>query len=464
MSKPASDKPDSRQWLNPGDAMGVLVATTIVLIAACVLTIYFVGRYQGAPFDATLLFGIADHPPTTERIQDYFVGDGSHVFGDFLVVYWGANTDPFEPFILPFGIELPYGPALLALSKLLFSFGTYRMWLWMFMAASVVLLAIPALWAARSLKWPNRVVVAVLFGLLPFPILWCLDRGNIQSLLLPWLFLAALWMERQEWTRASVALAVAASMKFYSFVIVLPMLFARKLRPAIAAAIAAAVITLIGFLFIHGSLWSSIETYWNVTVEGYWSGRMAKTDFGLFLFGNWSLAGALGRISVLGHFQRGQDFIASYPNLPGFLFFAFIAITLALSWRFLPAWARSYMYLSPISLTAPISTGYTFVWIVIPIAFAIRPPRPAEVPSGISMSKPLQRILLAAIAFVAAIKPTWSQLTGQVFPQTSDWINAAMLLDPIVMTAVAVAIGAWGVHAWGQDRRAKHSGLRPVSV
>ncbi len=432
------------QWISPEDARSVLVAAAIAALGISVLVILLLGRYRGTPFEEQMLFTTADQPPTSSPIAMYIVGKGGHVFGDFVVTYENVVRRPFDPFTSPVAYGTPYGPPFLVFLKGLFAIGSYKFQLWLFMVLSVVFMATPAIWAARYLSWANRVVVVTLFGILPFPILIAIDRGNPQSYVVPAMFLAALWIERQKWTKSAVMIVVATCIKLYPIIMIVPLLINRQFKAAAAVCAAAVVLTLLALAAFDMSLADGVQGMIDITKHH--SGREAGNDFYNFEYFNWSLAGALLRLGELAYFQHLIDFVRNHPQVPGLVLFVFAAIALAFSWRLLPSWARAVMYLAPTQLCVPISYPYAMVWVLIPIAFAIRPPSTEHGQgAGYAFPRWLQAWLLIALALAASIKPTWGSVSAIFSAQTAAWTNASQLVDPLLLTAVVCVIGGWGL-------------------
>lgn len=432
--------------MSADDARSVLVATAVAAVALSLLAILLLGRYRGTPFEEDFLFTTIDQPPTSSPIAGYVVGKAGHVFGDFVVTYENVVRHPFNPFVSPVAYGTPYAPPFLVFLKGLFAIGSYKFQLWLFMFVSVVFMAMPAVWASRHLSWSNRVVVVSLFGLIPFPILIALDRGNPQSYVVPALFFAALWIERQQWSRSVVMIIVGTCIKLYPIVLVVPLLIKRQFKMAAAACLGSALLILLALTVFDGSLGHGVRGLLDIT--SHHSGRQSAADFYNFEFYNWSLAGALARFGELTHVSRLVTFIADYSRVPGLLLFLGSAVALAFSWRLLPSWARAVMYLAPTQLCVPISYPYAMTWVLIPIAFAIRPPGEIDgIGSTLAMPRWLQTSILVALALAVSIKPTWSGVSVILDPSTASWKNFAQVLDPFLLTAAVSAIGAWGLLA-----------------
>ena len=434
----------------------ILLATAVVALVSSVVSMYLIARYAGVALTDQLLFSTADHPPTSDPISDYVVGAAGHVFGDFAVTYENVTRSPFDPYVSPVAYGTPYGMPFLLLLKGLFAIGSYKFQLAFFMTASVVAMAVPAVWASMKLRWPERIWVVALFGAVPFPVLMALDRGNPQSLVVPVLFLGALWIERKQWLRAGIAIVVGTCLKFYPLLLVIPLFLQRKFRVgllALGVSIVAITLTLVA---IDGGLGTGISEMLDVT--RHHSGRNAAGDFGNFEFFNWSTAGGLAQVAGLLHLSIIDQGIARFPQLPGLVVLGVCVLALALAWDRFPSWARATLYLAPTQLAIPIAYPYTMVWVLVPIAFAIRNPvtnADVELNTTTCIPRWLQVCGLVILAGVASIKPTWSALSSLLIPDTAGWVNTAQVIDSLGLTALVLALAAYGVRAALTQRRVR---------
>jgi hypothetical protein len=438
----------------------ILVATAISAVGATVLGLVLLARYLKLDVTEDLLFSTDDRPPTSIPDPTYVIGPANHTFGDFVVMYENVIREPFNPYFSPVTTGTPYGSVLMLILKGIYSVGPYRFHLILFLIASVAAMLVPAVWAARRYGWADRVTIVMLFGLLPFPALMALDRGNPQSLLLPVLFGAALWIERHEWVRAAMAIVIGAFIKFYPLLLVIPLLALRKFRVAaivVAIAAGASAIALAGFAGPWSAAWQSL-----LDATRNHSGRVASAGTAPLAYFNWSTTGGLVRTSELMGLEGLGDAIARGGQLIGLALLALIAFTLATAWGHLNPWMRATLYLSPLQLCFPLAYPYTMTWVLIPIAFALRDPRPST--GGAAQRTPPTWLAtggLIILALAASLKPTWAELTAHVAPATEEWRNAAQLLDSLSLTALVLALCTYAV--W-RSRTSAHDDAEPPAL
>jgi hypothetical protein len=434
----SSERP--ARWISGDEVLSIVIAAAIVTLAASLLAIFFVARYKAIDVHEEWLFTTADQSPTLRPLGSYILGEGGHIFSDFVVPYEQVLKNPFNP-------GIPYAAPFLVFLRGLFSIGSYKFQLGVFMTTSVLGLAVPALWASRGLSVSKGISLVALFGILPFPILFGLDRGNTQSLMLPLLFLISLWIERQRWSRSAAMIVVATCMKFYPLILIIPLIINRKFKLAAIACVASGATILLAMTTFDAPLAQAVKDLIRITGGQAGSGTLDRPiDFFNFQFYNWSLAGALSRLGDITHVPTLVSLIRSNPQAPGIVLLAWIVGSLAFSWKLLPSWMRATMFLAPIQLCTAISYPYTMSWVLIPIAFAIRPPRETdERQAQFVMPRWLQAVLLSSLAVAVTVKPTWGGFGAIFDPQLLAWKNFGQLIDPLLLTGAVVVIGAWGL-------------------
>jgi hypothetical protein len=411
-----------------------IVAVSVLCLAASFLAILTLGRYQEASFADQYLFTSADGPPTSSPLTEYIVG--VHAFGDFVVTYENVVRTPFTPYVSPVAYGTPYPPSLVLLLRGIFPHFSYKTLLWMFLLSSVIALVIPSYWASRRMRIPDRLIIISLFGLLPFPALMALDRGNPQTYLVPALFLAALYLERGKWAKAALMILVGTLIKFYPIYLLAALLARRRLSLCVLSALGAAGTMLLALLWFDQSYSSALSDLY--AVLSHHSGRDATVEKENFAYFNWSADGAAYRISQLFGTPAVTNFVETRPYaLPAVILVTVIA-TLRSAWNDLPSWIRSFLYLAPTQLCVPISYPYAMTWVLIPIAFAFRSPFTA--PTSQRVPKWLQLCVAATLGIVVSIKPTWASVTAILIPESATWTNASQLIDPLLILACVFAV------------------------
>lgn len=117
-----------------------------------------------------------------------------------------------------------------------------------FLALSLVGLAIPAWWASRGQAWPDRLTVIALLGIGTLPTLATLDRGNNLGLLMPALLAFAVAVLTQRYRTAAVMIVILAQFKPQFLVLLLALMALRQWRSAIESFLASMVVMAVSFV------------------------------------------------------------------------------------------------------------------------------------------------------------------------------------------------------------------------
>lgn len=229
-----------------------LVLVMVVGFFVAVTAHYVQGVYQGEPYPAnTFLFRPADGFPSSPAII------GVHGFGD-LFATWTHAGDPspyLEPSVFFPSNYLPFTHLLMRP----FSWLPYLLVLVVFLVGTSI--AVVWLVAAQlpDLDLPLRLLAAGVLGLLNYPVLFMLDRGNIEAVVLLLLAAAALLARRNAWLWSAVLIGAAAAMKGYPILFVLVLVGARRYREAAVAVATAGGLTLLSLLTFSGGLTDNVS-------------------------------------------------------------------------------------------------------------------------------------------------------------------------------------------------------------
>jgi hypothetical protein len=228
----------------------LLVMVTGFFIA--VTAHYVQGVYQGKMYPAnTFLFRPADGFVSSPAIV------GVHGFGD-LFATWRHAGDPspyLEPSVFFPSNYLPFTHLLMRP----FSWLPYIVVLVIFLVGTST--AVVWLLAAQlsDLALPLRLLSSGVLGLLNYPVLFMLDRGNVEAVVLLFLAAAALLARRDAWVWSAVLIGAAAAMKGYPGLFVLVLIGARRYKEAAVAVATAGGLTLLSLLTFSGGLVANIR-------------------------------------------------------------------------------------------------------------------------------------------------------------------------------------------------------------
>jgi Glycosyltransferase family 87 len=212
-----------------------LMLLMFVGFSVAVFSHYLMGFYLGQPYPYNTFLSNPLY-----RFSDLYqtwltTGNPSPYLGSSAT--FPSSYLPFTHLILKPLTWLPY---FLALPLFLVSTAAAILWL---LAAQL-----------REVALPLRLVTASVIGLLNYPVLLMLDRGNVESLILLLVAGSALNARRGAWKWSAVLIGAAAAMKGYPLLFVLVLVGARRYRDAAVAVVTAAGLTLVSFMTFSGGL------------------------------------------------------------------------------------------------------------------------------------------------------------------------------------------------------------------
>ena len=96
---------------------------------------------------------------------------------------------------------------------------------------SVILMALPMLWATRKLAASQRFQAVLLLGVLTLPFWATLDRGQQMALAVPLFYVYGVASIKGRFTWVAFASALLFLVKPYLILLAIPLLFTRRIRP-----------------------------------------------------------------------------------------------------------------------------------------------------------------------------------------------------------------------------------------
>ena len=172
---------------------------------------------------------------------------GVHCFSDlaqFLTL--GASVDPetSNPFIRNY-------PPLNRLGFFVFQWiavGTTQLIaVVIYVALSALCLLVPALWVVRQRTWQEKLVIVSIIGVVTFPFLATLDRGNNIAFAVPLVFVFILALQRQRYALAIVAIVIGSQIKPQIGLLAVGFLVVRRYRDFLIAVVASVGVFLASF-------------------------------------------------------------------------------------------------------------------------------------------------------------------------------------------------------------------------
>lgn len=401
MSRPERLRRDVNEvwWL-------VLLMVTGFFLA--VVSHYVQGVYRRKPYpDNTFLFRPDDGEfPGSQDVV------GVHGFGD-LFFTWRLSGDP-SPYL-----DLGQG-AFLSSNYLPFTHLLLRPFTWLPYTLVLVLflislsVAVVGLLAAQLsyLDLPLRLLAAGVLGLLNYPVLLMLDRGNVEGLILLFLAAAILLARREAWVISAVLIGAAAAMKGYPVLFVLVLLGARRYRDSVIAVGTAGLLTLLSLLSFSGGLVNNVEA---MLAAGRGFNSTADNEFGV-QHGS-SLRGLASALAEL---------LPTWPSLGGVATAVSLALVVmgaaaVLSGRLFP-WQSCAVVAALTVVALPVAFDYRLVLLVVPLLLMLgQPPGLLRFPA----------LLVLGLLLVPKALPT---LYGEV--------GLSALVNPILLLILVVALSS----------------------
>jgi hypothetical protein len=343
----------------PRDQFTWLIWLLAIYVVGLVIVAFFAfaaNSYFGVNVTQVLSANGFDPPEKVLNLQLYAVGH--HYFGDFLLDYqWGGAGNPWtNPALAPDNY-----PSVTNLVFKFFALFPYRVALWTFLTLSVPALLSPFLLVVRRYRPALAVLLVCLLGLLTYPVLVNLDRGNVETIMVPLYAGVAFAMAYHRWAWAAACIALAAMLKGYPVLLLLLLVPYRQWRLCAVALVGSAGASLAAFALFPGS-WTRTFDAFHTAVSVFGSAAHPTQ----FITGNYSLTGCLMNIAQLFGRLGGNDalWLAGHPVVPGIVYLA--AVTpVVLARHILPLWVRLLAALSAPQLVVPVSFGYTTVYALV---------------------------------------------------------------------------------------------------
>ncbi len=174
--------------------------------------------------------------------------------------YWPRFTSLHTPvFFLPGGTTWMYPAPCAFLYELIYGVSTFRTFHEVYLCLSIGLLAIVAALFGYQLRraglaWMKALAFTLVLTVVSWPIYFCLERGNLESIL--WLMLAvalALFVQ-ERWYAAAIAIGFVAAFKIYPILFLALFLSLRRYREVGTVLLSAAVTSVAGLFYLDRNL------------------------------------------------------------------------------------------------------------------------------------------------------------------------------------------------------------------
>lgn len=332
----------------------VRLLVTIVLVGtvASIVCHYVSGFYFGLGYPrSTFLFIPGDH------FNDW---DNLYIFAQ---EYLRGVPGPFTYF--PFAILTTEAATVLPMRV------GFALVIMLFLAVLVLMLRD---WVVDC---EEHVLTKVQYGfilvVLSYPVLFALDRTNLEILLFAFIagFFYFLYVRESPWL-AALFLAAAIAFKLYPATLLLLLLAERRFKPLVLAVIFALGLTAIGAVVVAALGDYSLVEFWRMNTSGKDLYQQSMVIGGGGVQHGHSLWGLVGLPGILRH--RG---VAGWQTTLYAVAAAMIFVGLAVHVVFREAerWKRVLLAMVPALLLPFVSADYTLIQMYFPLVFFLNAPR-----------------------------------------------------------------------------------------
>jgi hypothetical protein len=396
------------------DKIRIVSAITVVGFVAAVVFHYLMGHRAGLAYPYnTFLFRPDDRFADFSNIYHYLRND--HLLPEKVVQL--VNYPPFAYLLLRVFTVLPLTLALPS-----------------FLSVTVGAILYVSYQALHDRTWYLTLGHVLTIVCLSYPLIFTVDRANVEGLVFVLVYWAAEAYSRQRVNASAALLAVATAMKVFPGVFLALPWVDRKYREVGLAILLIVGFTVLGLAVQGGNWWEHVQTLGR-NASNY-QAHYAVLDEGLF-FGH-SLWGALkGGVRMLGdqmlHQYLLQLIYIFYPVLALLL----LGFTVAyLGWVEKELWKRVALLVCAMNLLPFVSADYKLMHLYTPLFLFLNAPHKGR----------LDR--LYAVLFGLLLIPKAYAQWG-----VSGEIHEATIINPLLMILLCLVIMASGLARRGRERR-----------
>jgi hypothetical protein len=286
-------------------------------------------------------------------------------------------------------------------------------------------------------RWESLTRVFV-FTFMTYPVLFAIDRGNIETLLLILLLAFIYFFQRRRFLISSVFLALAIAMKLYPLFLLVLFVPEKKHREIGFAVVLSAVLTLtclmcfkggflanLRFLLAGGNLHSAL-----VSGEDMWLGNTSFVQRGVTLFTAIKVllieTGAIARVDM-------AKLLSSYVMT------AMAAAILVAAYVILierELWKMVALLIFAILVLPQISADYKMILILIPLFLFVNSTERSRADT------------VYALLFGLLLIPKDYYLFSRTLSESGHDISIAVFLNPAMMLLMSAMIIASGLRRW----------------
>ena len=368
----------------------LLLGTILLVTALSAATSYFLTQLFAVDVVSSLLNTPQD------CWLDWGMGIGRHCFSDYTtVVDAGLQSNPWTyEMTLPWGDYAPLrigGPGAAFLPHLLFGFpahllGVPVLGLIGYLFALTLAVLSPAIWAARGAQGLERVVVFVALGAAAVPVWGVIDRGNSAGFIVPVALVFLVSLRRRHWRLAAIMVILAALVKLWFVLLVVPLFAARQWRAG-----GLAVGGVVASNFAAYLLWpsdfpqtirQSIDNLSNISGSFNDLVSLRNVSFGrAFVL----LPDTFSFLTTGGKMPDG--FLAGPRSLIGYVILLVVVVAVLVLGRRIPPVMAGIAMLATATLFPPLAYYYYLVFVLPIAALLVRDP---ESPPGVGLFERLR--------------------------------------------------------------------------
>jgi len=405
------------------DLIGFIIVAGFALAA---FLCYFRGAYQNLPYPANT-----------------FLFKPSAAFTDFTGLYgFMAQGNPYEQLNAS-----PYYP----LANLVIYLFTRLSLGWSFLVFVLGFLGCLVWFNVRNLGTGDRLELVrnvFIFSFLTYPVLFALDRGNLECLLVLFVLYFAHFFSKERYYLAAFFLSLAIAMKAFPVILSLLFLARRQYRAFIVAGVSTVLVTLASLAVFK----CNPVTYVSMVLHG---GNIAHDNtFSAFSAANWAFqrgAGLFGvfKLALLNfHVIKLMDmsrWLALYYGVAVSLMGLIAAYVI---WIEKKTWKQMALLVFAMLLLPHISSDYRLLYLFVPLLLFINAERS---PRRDVVYAVLFGLLLIPKDYFFIPQTETDSLTGD----NQNWapVGISMLLNPILLLTFATLIVAEGFKERAEGKR-----------
>lgn len=357
---PMSEREQRQRLILRSRASSVISVVVMLGFFGGVVTAYIAGIYsaRGYPYD-TFLFNPADHFSTAPSVI------GVHAFGDLWApLVQSSSGSPYLPGKLGFPSNyLPFTHLILRpLADL-----PYRLVLAAWEIGTVVGMAALWLWSSKGLRAIDRTWLTLTGSLLAYPVLFQLDRANVEILVFGCTAGAVVltYSQRAKPLQA-VLLSSAIALKGFPILLLLVPIVRREWRAVIAVLSSSLLESIVALLTFRGGLIENLHLL-----------RHALSTFSTSVAAPANIqhsSDVASWLALIAHFDPGLSMLANHAVIISLALGILVVIFIILGWlrnRMEPVGTVTALCCAMVVLV-PGSYDYRLLYVTIPLALLLR--------------------------------------------------------------------------------------------